>query len=92
MNEPVEIFAGDQLTPRRDNAWSSRERCDRVTSSTLESSGQREASRWRKYDEAMRNNAGRETQSMADLMQVITQITNQGFFGTWTGQKFSIRR
>src|SRR6516165_2154225 len=40
----------------------------------------------------MRNNAGREAQSMADLMQVITQLTNQGFFGAWTGKEFSIRR
>jgi len=40
----------------------------------------------------MRNNAGREAQSMADLMQVITQLTNQGFFGAWTGQEFSVRR
>ena len=40
----------------------------------------------------MRNNAGREAQSMADLMQVITQLTNQGFLGAWTGQELSIRR
>jgi hypothetical protein len=52
VNEPVEILAGDQLTPRPDNAWSSRERCDRVTSSTRESPRRREASRWRRYDEA----------------------------------------
>jgi hypothetical protein len=32
VSEPVEILAGGQLTPRRDNAWSSRERCDRVVS------------------------------------------------------------
>jgi hypothetical protein len=38
------------------------------------------------------NNAGREPQSVADLMQVITQLTNQGFFGTWTGHEPSIRR
>jgi hypothetical protein len=40
----------------------------------------------------MRNNVGREAQSMTDLMQVITQLTNQGFFAAWTGQEFSIRR
>ena len=28
----------------------------------------------------MRNDASRESQSMADLVQVITQLTNQGFF------------
>src|ERR1700722_8523214 len=32
VNEPVDIPAGDQSTPRRHNAWSSQERCGRVTS------------------------------------------------------------
>ena len=29
---------------------------------------------------------------MTDVMQLITQLTNQGFFDTWTDQESSIRR
>jgi hypothetical protein len=40
----------------------------------------------------MRNDAGGEAEGMADLMQVITQLTNQGFFAACAGQEPSIGR
>ena len=40
----------------------------------------------------MRNDAGGEAEGMADLMQVITQLTNQGFFAAWSRQEPSIGR
>jgi hypothetical protein len=40
----------------------------------------------------MRNDAEGEAEGMADLMQVITELTNQRFFAAWTGQEPSIRR
>ena len=40
----------------------------------------------------MRDDAGGEAERMADLMQVITQLTNERFFAARTGQEPSIRR
>ena len=40
----------------------------------------------------MRNDAGGEAEGMADLMQVIAQLTNQGLFPACAGQEPSIGR
>jgi hypothetical protein len=40
----------------------------------------------------MRDDAGGETARMADLMQVIAELTNERFFGAETGEEASIHR
>ena len=40
----------------------------------------------------VRDDAGGKAERMADLMQVIAELTNEGFFGARTGQEPSIRR
>ena len=40
----------------------------------------------------VRDDAGGEPERIADLMQVIAELTNECFFGAWTGQKPSIGR
>ena len=40
----------------------------------------------------MRNDAGGEAERVADLMQVITELTNERFFGAGAGQESSIGR
>ena len=40
----------------------------------------------------MRNDADGEAEGMADLMQVITELTNERFFGAGAGQESSISR
>src|SRR6516164_9875469 len=40
----------------------------------------------------MRNDAGGEAEGIADQMQVITKLTNQGFFAAGAGQEPSISR
>ena len=40
----------------------------------------------------MRDDTGRESDRMADLMQVITELTNDCFFTAWTGEEHAIGR
>ena len=40
----------------------------------------------------VRDDAGGKTERVANLMQVIAKLTNECFFGAWTGQETSIRR
>ena len=84
--------AGDHSTSHQDIAWSFRERCDRVISSRQASQHRFEASPRHRCGEAGGDDACGKAERVADLMQVITKVTNERCFGVRTGQKTSIGR